>query len=69
MPIFVYRAITKKGTIVRNKVEEILSRALYDTGVTSQYGQQLITLSTCYGSTKNDRLIVIGVEISAEGKK
>lgn len=53
----------------RNKVEEILSRALYDTGVTSQYGQQLITLSTCYGSTKNDRLIVIGVEISAEGKK
>ena len=53
----------------RNKVEEINSRALYDTGITPQYGQQLITLSTCYGSTKNDRIIVIGVEVSAEGRK
>ena len=53
----------------RNKVEEIKSRALYDTGVTPQYGQQLITLSTCYGSTKNDRIIVIGVEIGMERGK
>ena len=53
----------------RNKVEEIKSRALYDTGVTPQYGQQLITLSTCYGSTKNDRIIVIGVEIGIERGK
>ena len=53
----------------RNKVEEIKSRALYDTGVTPQYGQQLITLSTCYGSTKNDRIIVIGVEMGLERGK
>ena len=44
------------------KVEAIKRRALYDTGITPQYGQQLLTLSTCYGATKLDRIIVIGVE-------
>lgn len=44
------------------KIEEIKHRALYDTGITPQYGQQLLTLSTCYGATKSDRIIVIGVE-------
>ena len=44
------------------KVEAIKRRALYDTGITPKYGQQLLTLSTCYGATKSDRIIVIGVE-------
>ena len=44
------------------KIEEIKHRALCDTGITPQYGQQLLTLSTCYGATKSDRIIVIGVE-------
>ena len=44
------------------KVEAIKRRALYDTGITPEYGQQLLTLSTCYGATKLDRIIVIGVE-------
>ena len=29
------------------RVEAILDLALYDTGVTPEYGQQLLTLSTC----------------------
>ena len=52
-----------------NKVEEIRSCALYDTGIIPEYGQQLITLSTCYGTTKSDRMIVVGVEISTGRKK
>ena len=46
-----------------SKIAEIKSRSLYVTEITPMYGQQLITLSTCYGATKSDRIIVIGVEI------
>ena len=49
-------------TEFNKKIEAIKHRALYDTGITPQYGQQLLTLSTCYGATKSDRIIVIGVE-------
>ena len=33
--------------------------ALYDTGVTAQYGDRLITLSTCEYSAQNGRLVVV----------
>ena len=33
--------------------------SLYDTGKTAQYGDQLLTLSTCEGSQKDGRLIVV----------
>ncbi|WP_072683914.1 class B sortase [Holdemania sp. Marseille-P2844] len=49
-------------TDYNNKIAEIKRRALYDTSITPEYGQQLLTLSTCYGATKSDRIIVIGVE-------
>lgn len=49
-------------TEFNEKIEAMKHRALYDTGITPQYGQQLLTLSTCYGATKSDRIIVIGVE-------
>lgn len=45
------------------KIAEMKNRSLYDTEITPIYGQQLITLSTCYGATKSDRIIVVGVEI------
>lgn len=35
----------------QQRVDAILDLALYDTGVTPEYGQQLLTLSTC-GNTK-----------------
>lgn len=43
-------------------VADIKERALHDTGITPKYGQQLLTLSTCYGKTKSDRILVIGAE-------
>lgn len=49
-------------TDYNSKIAEIKRRALYDTGITPEYGQQLFTLSTCYGATKSDRIIVIGAE-------
>ena len=52
-------------TEFNNKVSKIKSRALYDTGITPEYGQQLLTLSTCYGATKSERIIVIGAEKSS----
>lgn len=41
-------------------VSDIKARSLCDLGVTPQYGQQLLTLSTCYGFDQNDRIVVIG---------
>lgn len=47
-----------------NKVALISEAALYTTESVPQFGQQLLTLSTCYGNSKSDRLIVIAVETS-----
>ena len=41
----------------------IMQKSLYNTGVTPVFGQQIITLSTCYGSGKNGRLIVAAVKL------
>ena len=40
----------------------IRSKALYETGVIPEYGQKIITLSTCYGSSDEMRLIVAAAE-------
>lgn len=44
------------------KIAEICKKALYVTDVTPEYGQKLLTLSTCYGKYDNDRMIVICVK-------
>lgn len=44
-------------------VAECKARALYDTGVTAQYGDRLITLSTCEYSAENGRLVVVAKKI------
>ena len=44
-------------------VTDIKGRAMYDTGITPEYDQQLLTLSTCYGPKSDDRLIVIAAEV------
>lgn len=38
-------------------------RALYDTGMSAQYGDKLLTLSTCDNITDNGRLLVIAKRI------
>lgn len=40
-------------------IQNIKQQALYDTGVTAQYGDKLIILSTCEYSTENGRLAVV----------
>ncbi len=39
------------------------SYSLYDTGVTAQYGEKLITLSTCEYSSENGRLVVVAKKV------
>ena len=38
-------------------------QALYDTGVTAEYGDRLITLSTCEYSRQNGRMVVVAKKI------
>lgn len=49
---------------------EYVSRAkgmsTYETGVTAQYGDKLITLSTCEFSNKNGRFVVVAKRISQQ---
>lgn len=40
-------------------VDNIMSMSLYDTGLTAEYGDQLITLSTCSYHVKDGRFAVI----------
>ena len=51
------------STDFSEQTSAILQKSLYDTGVTPVHGQQIITLSTCYGSGKNGRLIVAAVKM------
>ncbi len=46
-----------------NYVENSKKASLYDTGVTAEYGDQLITLSTCSYHTKDGRLAVVAKKI------
>lgn len=42
-------------------IEYAKSHSLYDTGITPDYGQQILTLSTCYGYNQDDRILVLAV--------
>jgi sortase B len=40
-------------------VEQVKKAALYDTEVNAQYGEQLLTLSTCSYYTDDGRFVVV----------
>ena len=40
-------------------VEQVKKAALYDTEVNAQYGEQLLTLSTCIYHTDDGRFVVV----------
>ena len=44
------------------KINYALKNSLYKTGITPKYGQQILTLSTCCGSAKDDRIVVLAVK-------
>lgn len=59
--VFKYYQIENASTPAEfdSYVQNIKELALYDTGVTAQYGDKLIVLSTCEYSTENGRLAVV----------
>lgn len=42
---------------------QVSGAALYDTGVEAQYGDQLITLSTCTNRSRDERFVLVGRQI------
>ena len=42
-------------------------KELYETGVTPEYGDELITLSTCEYSTDNGRIVVVARKVTDAG--
>ena len=44
-------------------MKEVHSRQLYDTGWTAEYGDELLTLSTCEYTYKNGRFVVIAKKV------
>lgn len=43
-------------------IEEAMSASLYDLGVTAEYGDRLLTLSTCSYHTEDGRFVVVARE-------
>ncbi len=43
------------------KISYAKEKSIYDTGNTPVYGQQILTLSTCYGYNQDDRILVLAV--------
>lgn len=43
-------------------IEEVMSASLYDLGVTAEYGDRLLTLSTCSYHTEDGRFVVVAQE-------
>lgn len=58
-----YTDLTQEETF-NDYVNQVLRAALYDTGVRAQYGDQLLTLSTCSYHTLDGRFVVVAKKIS-----
>lgn len=43
-------------------VNQVMAASLYDLGVTAEYGDRLLTLSTCSGHTQDGRFVVVARE-------
>lgn len=46
-------------------MEQVKAASLYDTGVTAEYGDVLLTLSTCSYHTENGRFVVVARQAAA----
>ena len=44
-------------------VEKIIGKALFQVGSSPGFGTQILTLSTCYDSANNGRLLVLAAKI------
>ena len=46
-----------------SNMQEMAALALYDTGVTASYGDELLTLSTCDYSEEDGRFVVVAKRV------
>lgn len=44
-------------------IKNVKKRTDYDTGLTASYGDQLLTLSTCYKYVENGRLVIVAKKV------
>ena len=49
----------QKGADYEYFIREIKRKAIYETGITAEYGDKLLTLSTCEYSQRNGRMVVV----------
>ena len=63
---FQYYAFSKANSAEEydDYISACRSRSRYDTGKTAQYGDKLLTLSTCEYSQKNGRMVVVAKKIT-----
>lgn len=47
-------------------IEYAKEKSIYDTGIIPAYGQQILTLSTCYGNSSDGRILVLAVKNTRE---
>ena len=52
-------ALTEKR--YNSLVEYAKEKSIYETDIAPKYGQQILTLSTCYGNNQDDRILVLAV--------
>ena len=53
----------QKGAGYEYFIREIKRKAIYETGITAEYGDKLLTLSTCEYSQRNGRMVVVAKKI------
>ena len=44
-----------------SRIEYAKEKSIYDAGITPVYGQQILSISTCYGYNQDDRILVLAV--------
>ena len=49
-----------------SNMQEMAALSLYDTGVTAEYGDRLLTLSTCDYEEKNGRFVVVAKKVATK---
>ena len=49
--------------IFQEYLAQVGDRALYSTGVTAEFGEQLLTLSTCSYNTSDERFVVVAKQV------
>ena len=53
---------------VNEYIDFVKSNTSYDSGVTAEYGDELITLSTCASHTEDGRFVVVARRITGDDK-